>query len=161
MLALFVALGGTAYAIDNGQVKARHIADGAVTTPKLRVDAVGSSQVRDFALRLHDLGHDVGGMAQNNTTPVSSAVSVPANECRRLGLRLDNPAPQGLIGSLVVGYITSDQGGAVLNNNGVVVPTMVSETTQGGAIANLMVCGGGSAQTVPAGSIVHWSLVGP
>ena len=49
------------------------------------------------------------------------------------------------------------------DNAGVVVPTMVSETSQGGAIPNLIVCDLGSAvgETVPAGSIFHYHLIGP
>jgi hypothetical protein len=77
-----------------------------------------------------------------------------------LPLGLFNPAPSGVIGSLVVGYLTDGQGHAVLNNAGAVVPTMVSETSQGGAIPNLMVCAA-SAQTVPAGSVFHYHLIGP
>ena len=65
-----------------------------------------------------------------------------------------------MIGSLVVGHVTDPAGGAVLSNAGVVVPTMVSETSQGGAIVNLVVCAS-SAETVPAGSIVHFRMIGP
>ena len=34
-------------------------------------------------------------------------------------------------------------------------------SVKGGAIPNLMVCTTGSAQTVPAGSIFHYQLIGP
>ena len=40
-------------------------------------------------------------------------------------------------------------------------PTIISETSQGGAIPNLMVCSFGSTQTVPAGSVFHYQLIGP
>lgn len=56
-------------------------------------------------------------------------------------------------------YLTDADGGAVLNNAGTVVPTMISETSQGGAIANLVVCAT-SAQDVPAGSVFHFHLIG-
>jgi hypothetical protein len=68
-----------------------------------------------------------------------------------------------VVGSLVVGFLTDDHGNAVLDNAGVIVPTMVSETSQGGAIPNLIVCDLGSAvgETVPAGSVFHYHLIGP
>ena len=38
---------------------------------------------------------------------------------------------------------------------------LVTETSQGGAIPHLTVCAGASAQTIPSGSIVTWSLIAP
>jgi hypothetical protein len=37
---------------------------------------------------------------------------------------------------------------------------MISETSQGGAIANLVVCAS-SPETIPVGSIFHYQLIGP
>jgi hypothetical protein len=56
LLALFVALGGTAYAlsIPKHSVGTRQLKDGAVTKPKLRADAVDSSRVLDGALLARD-----------------------------------------------------------------------------------------------------------
>ena len=48
----------------------------------------------------------------------------------------------------------------MLSNGGVVLPTMISETSQGGAIANLVVCASGP-ETVPVGSVYHFQLIGP
>jgi len=63
---------------------------------------------------------------------------------------------------MVIGHLTDDQGDAVLPNSGVVMPTMVSETSQGGAIANLVVCDlGNSGQTVPIGSVFHYRIIAP
>jgi hypothetical protein len=158
VLALFVALGGSAYALSRGEVKAKHIASGAVTTPKLRGEAVTGAKVRDFRLRLRDLG----GKTNDGTDTVDDTITVPPEGCEERFLELFNPAPEGVIGSLVVGFLTDDQGDAVLANHGVVVPTMISETSQGGAIATLMVCDlGGAGQTVPAGSVFHYRLIGP
>ena len=160
IVALFVSLSGGAYALSRGEVKTPDIANGAVTTPKLRDGAVKTQKVKDFGLRLHDLG----GRANHGTTVVDSTINVPDNECRQQHLTLFGaPVPRGVVGSLVVGFLTDDRGNAVLDNAGVIVPTMVSETSQGGAIPNLIVCDLGSAvgETVPAGSVFHYHLIGP
>lgn len=159
LVALLVATSTGAYAVATlgaGDVRTRHIANGAVTTKKLDKAAVTSPKVKDFSLRLADLG----GRDHLQTTTTSQPLSVPAGECRQTFLRLYNPAPPGVIGSLVVGYVTDSDGDAVLNNSGVVVPTMVSETSQGGAIANLVICAS-SAQSIPVGSVFHYQLIGP
>jgi hypothetical protein len=140
----------------DGAITTPKLADSAITTPKLADGAVDSAKVADSSLRLSDLG----GSTNDGTSTVGSAFTVPAGGCVVQGLALFNPAPSGVIGSLVVGYLTDGQGHAVLNNAGVVVPTVISETSQGGAIPNLMVCAA-SAQTVPAGSIFHYRLIGP
>lgn len=159
LLALLVALSTGAYAasvLSAGEVRTRHLADGAVTTKKLDQGAVTSPKVKDFSLRLNDLG----GKDHLQTRTTSQQLDIPADECRKTSLRLYNPAPNGVIGSLVVGYVTDAEGDAVLANAGAVVPTVVSETSQGGAIANLVVCAS-SAQTIPVGSIFHFQLIGP
>jgi hypothetical protein len=159
LLALLIATSSGAFALSTlraGEVHTRHLADGAVTTPKLHDGAVTSSKVKDFGLRLIDLG----GKDHAQTRTTSQPLSIPAGECRMASLTLYNPAPPGVIGSLVVGYLTDAQGDAVLSNSGVVVPTMVSETSQGGAIANLVVCAS-SAENVPVGSVYHYQLIGP
>jgi hypothetical protein len=142
--------------IADSAVATGKLADSAVTSPKLADGAVGSAAVQDFGLRLHDLG----GFENAGTSTVDLQFTVPAGECVRRGVDLFNPTPPGVIGSLVVGYLTDSQGGPVLNNAGVVLPTVVSETSQGGAVFNLVVCGSGS-QTVPAGSVFHYQLIGP
>jgi hypothetical protein len=159
VLALTVAISTGAYAattLGPGEVKTRNLAAGAVTTPKLHANAVNSRKVRDFSLRLRDLG----GRGRMQTSTTTQPLTIPAGECRMVSLALDNPAPAGLIGSLVVGYLTDANGDAVLSNSGVVVPTMVSETSQGGAITNLVVCASG-LETVPVGSVYHYHLIGP
>ena len=148
LVALLVATSSGAYAISTlgaGDVRTRHLAPGAVT----------SAKVKDFSLRLVDLG----GKDRKQTVTTSQALSIPAGECRQGFLKLYNPAPPGVIGSLVVGYVTDAQGDAVLSNSGVVVPTMVSETSQGGAIANLVVCAS-SNESIPIGSVFHYQLIG-
>jgi len=184
-LAMFVALGGGAYAaatigssdIKKRAVRAKHIKtsavkgrqikagvvgtselrDGAVTSGKIAGGTVGAGEIQDFSLRLRDLGGEVNA----GTETVPAAFNVPDNGCIGRGLELFNPAPPGVIGSVVVGHLTDSQGGAVLDNGGFVVPTMISETSQGGAIANLMVCSFGGAQAVPAGSVFRYQLIGP
>ena len=159
LLALLVAMSTGAYAVSRlsaGEVRTRHLADGAVTTPKLDKGAVTSPKVKDFSLRLADLG----GKDHLQTRTTSQPLDIPAGECRMAPLTLYNPAPNGVIGSLVVGYVTDAAGDAVLANAGAVVPTMVSETSQGGAIANLVVCAS-SAQNIPSGSVFHFQLIGP
>lgn len=159
LVALVIATSSGAYAVSTlgaGEVQTRHLAKGAVTTPKLDQGAVSSAKVKNFSLRLVDLG----GKDRRQTATTSQALNIPAGECRQTFLTLHNPAPAGVIGSLVVGHVTDANGDAVLNNAGVVVPTIISETSQGGAIANLLVCAS-SAQTVPVGSVFHYQLIGP
>lgn len=159
LLALLIASSSGAYALatlGRGDVQTRHLADSAVTTPKLAEDAVTSPKVRNFSLRLADLG----GKDRRQSTDTSQTVNIPANECRQIFLNLYNPAPPGVVGSLVVGHLADASGDPVLSNSGVVLPTMVSETSQGGAIANLVVCASGT-ETVPAGSVFHYQLIGP
>lgn len=178
VLALVIALSGTAYAaLADGSVRTRHLAKGAVTTPKLatsavtseklargavatsdlRDDAVGGAKVRNGSLSLHDLG----GMATQRTSVLSNARSISAGQCATLPLALYNPTPAGLLGSMVVGTVTTSDGKAVVDNSGAVLPTLVTETSQGGAFVHLVVCAGQSAQTVPAGAVVTWSLIKP
>jgi hypothetical protein len=166
-LALLVATSGTAYAVAKGSVKTRHLADGAVTaaklrdgavtTPRLRDGAVTGSKVADRSLRLRDLG----GSITDRVTTTSSAVSIPAAQCTTISLTLFNPVAPELLGSMVVGTITTSSGGAVVSNSGAVFPTLLTATSQGGAIPRLGVCAGSSSQVIPAGSIITWSLVEP
>jgi hypothetical protein len=157
--------GGTAWAasaigtrdIKNGAVTTKKLHSNAVSGAKLAAGAVTSRNVADFSLRLHDLG----GLGRNATSVVGSTTTVPSGGCALFGLALLNPAPKGAIGSLVVGFLTDASGHAVLGNFAAVVPTMVSESSQGGAEVNLMVCGAGASNTVPAGSVFHYHLIGP
>lgn len=158
LLALFIALGGSAYALSRGEVKTRNIAKGAVTKAKLHSGAVTAKKVGDFSLRLHNLG----GKINHGTATIGSPDTVPANGCVRELMNLFNPAPRNLVGSLVTGYVSDHRGHAVLDNTGIVVPTNVSKTTQGGAEANLLVCNAdGGTETIPAGSVFHYQVIGP
>lgn len=159
MLALAIASTSGAYAaglLSNGEVKTRHLADGAVTSQKLDNNAVRAKKVKNFSLRLNDLAAFEG----LDTATVSSPIVVAADQCKRVGLRLYNPTPTGLVGSLVLGYLTDADGNAVMNNLGTVVPTTVSETSQNGAYINLVVCAA-SQQTIPAGSVFHYQVIPP
>jgi hypothetical protein len=41
-----------------------------------------------------------------------------------------------------------------------VVPSIVIETTRGGAVPNVIVCNtGAGALTIPTGSIFHWRMI--
>lgn len=58
-VALFVALGGAAYAavkIPNNAIKARNIANQAVTNPKIKREAVTSGKIRNGGVNSVDLG---------------------------------------------------------------------------------------------------------
>ena len=150
-LALVLALGGVGYA-------ATSLPAGSVGTKQLKTGAVTSPKVHDRTLRLHDLG----GKVNKGTSTLGSGISVPAWGCGGTSLELFNPAPKKVIGSLVVGYITDPSGDAAMSNAGIVLPTVISETSQGGAIANLVICTrSGSPEDVPAGSVFHYQLIGP
>lgn len=176
LLALFVALSGTAYAVGkvgtadlaNGAVTAPKLAAGAVSTHKIRAGgvhasdlakgAVTSAQVADGSLRLRDLGGPWQGDVQ------SGPLTIPADTCRLVQLGgIQHPM---LAGDMVVGRLVGpgEEGAAVLDNHGVVLPTMVSETTAGDpgeALFDLMVCDvGGSGQTIPAGSQLQYQVIG-
>ena len=148
-LALLLALSGVAYAagLAPNSVRTRHLQDGAVT----------SAKVRDFSLRLGDLG----GRLNHKTESLSNPVNVPSGGCIAQAVGLRNPTPQRFIGSLVVGYLTDANGNAVFDNDGVMVPTVISETSQGGAEIHLVLCDEGGGQSVPAGSVIHYRVIGP
>lgn len=46
VVALFISLGGTAWALTSEEVKTRHLADGAVKSSKLADNAVGRDQIK-------------------------------------------------------------------------------------------------------------------
>jgi hypothetical protein len=124
--------------------------------------ALTGANVVDGSLRLGDLG---GPDGNERTTPVNTAFSIPAGVCVNRTLTLFNPAvgPSGasVIGDMVIGTLGDANGNAVLPNTGAVVPSIVIKTSQGGALANLIVCNSGnSAQTVPVGSVFRWRLIG-
>lgn len=150
-LALVLALGGVGYA-------ATSLPAGSVGTKQLKTSAVTSAKVHDRTLRLHDLG----GRVNKGTSTLSSDISVPAWGCGGESVNLFNPLKKHIVGSLVVGYITDPSGDAALANSGIVLPTMISETSQGGALANLVICGrSGSTVDVPSGSVFHYQIIGP
>lgn len=178
VLALVIALSGTAYAaLADGSVRTRHLAANAVTTPKLAPDAVRSGRIAPGAVTASDLRgnavtgskvlngslglRDFGGLATGVTVTITNAVAIAANDCRPIALALFNPEPEGILGSMVVGTITDAGGGAVVNNTGAILPTLVTETSQNGAMIHLVVCAGPSAQTIPAGSVARYSLIRP
>lgn len=155
-IAVFAVLaGGGAYAAS--KIGSQDIKRAAVGTKHLKVNAVNSKRVRNFGLRLRDLG----GKANRETRVLANPIIVPDDGCVSRTVAFANPTPRGLVGSLVVGHVTDAAGDAVLDNNGVVVPTMVSETSQGGAMAKLVVCDSGDGQNIPAGSVFRYHLIGP
>ncbi len=178
VLALLIAMSGTAYAaLADGSVRTRHLANRAVTNAKIGTDAVTSiklargavtgSDLRDGAVtgrkvRDRSLGlRDLGGAETNQTTITGSALMIAAGACQNLSLSTDNPTPVGYLGSMVVGTVTTSAGEAVVDNQGAVLPTLLTETSQGGVVTHLTVCAGASNQTIPAGSIITWSLIRP
>jgi hypothetical protein len=147
----------TASKLANGAVGGAQVANGSLTQDELADGAVDTDAVLDRSIRLHDLG---GGLTDQTVT-FNNPIAIAANDCRPIGLRLFNPAPAGLLGSLVVGNITTSTGDAVVNNAGSIVPTLVTETSQGGALLQLVVCAGTSAQTIPTGSVATFSVIAP
>lgn len=55
LVALFVALGGSAYAVSKGEIRSRQIADGAVKSKDLRDDNVKSRDIKDGQLTSADV----------------------------------------------------------------------------------------------------------
>jgi hypothetical protein len=58
LVALFVALGGSAYALSNNSVKSRHIANGQVRTEDLDGSAVTGGKIDEGAVKSSDVGDD-------------------------------------------------------------------------------------------------------
>jgi hypothetical protein len=58
LLALFVALGGTAWALANNSVKSRHIDNGQVKTEDLDGDAVTGGKIEAAAVKASDVGDE-------------------------------------------------------------------------------------------------------
>ena len=147
-LALLLSLSGIAYAAA--------LPRNSVGPRELKNDAVRSAHVKDFSLRLRD----VDGAITRGKHVVDSQFTVANGDCEREIVAFSNPPEPGWIGSMVIGHLTDDEGNAVLSNDAFVVPTIVSETTQGGALPILMVCDiGGGGQTIPAGSIFRFRLI--
>jgi hypothetical protein len=80
LIALFVALSGSAYAalrLPRNSVGAAQLRRGAVTKAKLRANAVTSSKVKDHSLRAKDFGRGVlSGAVPNVVTRYGPVVSV-------------------------------------------------------------------------------------
>jgi hypothetical protein len=55
-VAVFIALGGSAYALSNNSVKSRHIDDGEVKTPDLDESAVTGAKINEGAVKSSDVG---------------------------------------------------------------------------------------------------------
>lgn len=161
-----VADGAVASAdLADAAVVAAKLAAGSVSATKLAGSSVGTEAVADRSVRLLDLGGAIAGFQNapvvNRTSTVASVINIAAGDCQSVRLGTFNPAPSGTLGSMVVGTITDGTGGAVVNNLGFVTPTLATETSQGGVVFHLGVCAGASAQTIPVGSIVTWSLIAP
>jgi hypothetical protein len=63
---------------------------------------------------------------------------------------------------MVVGTVTDATGNAAVDNAVAVAPSMLILTSQGGSIANLILCNSSTgAETVPVGSVFHWRVIGP
>jgi hypothetical protein len=136
---------------------------GAYPNPKLGQGVVTSANVIDRALTLADLG---GPDSADETFTVSVAITLAVKQCINQSVGLINPAvgPSGasVIGSMVIGTLTNASGNAAVDNEVSVAPSMLIATSQGGAIVNLILCNAsGSTETVPAGSVFHWRLIGP
>ncbi len=177
VIALFVALGGTSYAaislpknsvgtkqLKNNAVSTKKIKNGAVTAAKINTKGlvVGSANVADASLTLTDLG---GPGSAEQTRSVSTAITL-APGCMSMSLGLFNPpvGPTGasVIGGMVIGTLTDANGNAAVDNQVAVAPAMLIETSQGGAIVNLIVCNASSnPETIPAGSVFHWRVIYP
>lgn len=140
--------------IASGSLTGQSILDESLTAADIAPSAVRSDEVADEALRLRDLG---GGL--EGTTTVGTDLSIPAFECRWVQ-RLFNPPPPELIGSLVIGNITEADGSAAVANPGVVMPTMVTETSQNGAFVNIAICNARSGTlSVDEAAVVHWRTI--
>lgn len=91
LLALFIALGGTAIALSKNSVKSRHIAPKAVKRSDIKPGAVNSVRVKNGSLKQKDL---------NSGVPIAQAyayIEADANvlEARSLGITDANVTDEG------------------------------------------------------------------
>ena len=154
--AYLIATVALVVAMSTGAYAAMTLGKGVVHTRNIAKSAVTGKKVKNHTLRLRDLG----GRLNTKTSVSGTALTVPPDQCRQVQLTLINPAPKALLGSLVVTYVTTKTGGPVLNNVGFMVPTVTSATSQGGLIPSAMVCSDLGTQTIPAGSVYHYTLIG-
>ena len=112
-LALFVALSGGAYALVNGSVKSRHIADNAVRSRHIAPDAAGGSDVDESTLRIGlgvlggqwALPQGFGGQINGSALSALDSGNADSDETMILApkdlvivdfyVKLVNPQPQG------------------------------------------------------------------
>ena len=73
LLALFVALGGTAYALSNNSVKSKHIKDGTIKSADLKDDNVKSADLKNDNVKSADLKDGDVSSADLKDGDVSSA----------------------------------------------------------------------------------------
>jgi hypothetical protein len=108
----------------------------------------------DRSLTLEKLGKNSFG---DQTETISQDITLPGGSCKAA---LTANFGQGAVGNMVIGTLTNAQGQAVLPNSAAVVPSIVIQTTQGGAVPNVIVCNTGDGPlTVPTGSVFHWRMI--
>ena len=122
-----------------------------------------NATVTDRALTLTDLG---GPDSVDMTTPVRTAISVPAGRCINQFVGIFNPpigAGRGVVtGGMVIGTVTEAAGAAAVDNEVAVAPSMLILTRDGGTIANLILCNDNTGtETIPVGSVFHWRVIDP
>jgi hypothetical protein len=76
-LSLFIALGGTAYAVAANSVGTTQLKNGAVTNPKLAKDAVGGGKVIDKSLT----GADINDSTLPGSEPWRDLINETSHEC--------------------------------------------------------------------------------
>jgi len=136
---------------------------GSYPNPGLADNSVTSAKVADRSLTLADLG---GVDSTDQTFTVQAPITIAAKLCMNNFVGLFNPAvgPSGesVLGALVIGTLTDANGHAAVDNEVAVAPSMMIETSQGGAIVNLIVCNASTnPETIPTGSVFHYRLVYP
>lgn len=144
-------------------VPAGGVLTGSYPDPQLAFNAVTSANVIDRALTLTDLG---GPDSVDMTTPVRTAITVPAGRCVNQFVGIFNPpigAARGIVtGGMVLGTLTDAVGAAAVDNEIAVAPSMLILTRDGGTIANLILCNDNTGtETIPVGSVFHWRVIDP
>ena len=86
LIALFVALGGTAVALGTGEVKSKHVAKNAVKPKQLAPNSVRSPAIKDRSIRPRDLSPAI-----TSGQGAPGLVGPPGKDLEFRGKRIDGP----------------------------------------------------------------------
>jgi hypothetical protein len=146
-VAVFIAFGGSAYALANNSVKSRHIDDGEVKTPDLDDSAVTGAKINEGAVKSGDVGDGelTGDDLADGVVDANALAPLPS-------ARLELPRD------------ASDCGSELSIPSGTAVEIPWLSSTEGGGVAAIPACGTDFIAPIPGFYLttvrVNWRLLG-